>query len=499
MLAATVAYADFYVIPVKGHDTCNGVACEPIQDENGIFVSEQTGSDTESCGTKVDTCFSISQGISRAQSEGKTTVYVADGIYRENIVLANGISLKGGYNHLTWVRHLENTLTIIEGVEEVNVHSKTVRAEEIDALTIFEGFVVFGRRNNAPGGNSYALYVKDATDKLTIEHNRIYAGKGGDAVLGAMGWNGSDGADGGNGAEGHTASGTNFVPGGSGGNGFCYGVPVSGGNGGSLQAPFPYDESNPAGSNGTGPQGGAGGYSGSNGEYNTINNTCRLPSETMNGVEGMSGSDGMDGMNGNSCQDAEGSVVNFEWIGMAGQDGTNGGNGSSGGGGGSGSGVDISGSEFRYGSTGGGGGAGGCGGSGGSGGQAGGGAFGLFVVYSSSVSDFPHIENNVIYLGNGGKGADGVYGGRGGERGKGGKSGTTSLFCTGSGADGGDGGDGGNGGNGGGGCGGVSYGLYYHGSVTAPNWDDFNTFVSQGSGGSGGVGAVDGTYANTNL
>ena len=77
-----------------GADTnCDGVDGEV---DNSYFVSKD-GSDAGS-GSIDDPFFTIGFAVNRAKQDGKRDVYVATGVYSENINLQQGVSLYGGYS-----------------------------------------------------------------------------------------------------------------------------------------------------------------------------------------------------------------------------------------------------------------------------------------------------------------------------------------------------------------------------------------------------------------
>lgn len=483
-----------------------------------IFVSAIDGNDVAGCGPNcLNPCASIQYGILRAQNDSRQAVYVADGIYAEQITLADGIHLRGGFDPCTWSRQLYTTNTIIIGTN-TGLHKKAIIANNLTQNTIVEGFVIYGQNNFSASGNSYAFYVLNSPD-LAILNNWIIAGDGG---KGANGTKGADGANGTNGSNGIDASDTGSHPcndskaGGTGGSQTCQGDDVSGGNGGSAICPPDANTQTSAhdglaGQPGMGAGGGSGGSGGSGGyDYELHNDgTCYTFGNPANGGDGTDGGNGSDGGSGMGASDSDGSISAGEWIGQSGYSGGNGGPGGGGGGGGAGGGAEGAGANDQLGGSGGGGGSGGCGGNGGTGGDAGGGSFAIFIIDGNA----PTIQNNDIIFGNGGNGGSGGSGGVAGFGGSGstGGAGGGDLYCTGKGGDGGSGGDGGHGGGGGGGAGGVSIGIYTYNVTGSFNYCDLannNSFYGgqAGSGGGGGLSycspgssGTDGTLADCSV
>ncbi len=487
--------------------------CELLVDKNAIYVSVPTngGKDDDVCGAWNQPCATITHGIERATNMNKTRVLVSEGIYWEQIKISNGISLLGGYNAVTWQRDHTKFFTIIQGHTAGTKHTKTVIADSIDKPTEISGFVIYGENNayipkpGESGGNSYAIYVKDSTDALTIRDNTIYAGKGGDGAAGASGTPGANGGDGNAGHDGknmnHPCSSPLF--GGSGGQSSCG---TEGGAGANAACPYyqpwPHQQSG-VGATGQGDnpgQGGVGGYDGL--VYNNCNSVSVAPGKSSNGSSGKDGADGTDGTGGKGCSLAGGSIQAGEWVPANAEKGSDGTNGSGGGGGGPGGGVYVyCGTDYccattdSLGGAGGGGGAGGCHGTGGQRGMGGGASIGIMVLWSngSASGGVPKIHDNTIIRnegGNGGKGGSGGIGGLGGKSGEGGGPGTPDQnkynWAVGEGGHGGAGGNGGAGGGGGGGCGGASYGILTHGTTT--DYCAKNKFDKVGGGGHGGAG-----------
>ena len=519
-----------------------------------IHVSFATGSNITGCGIEpTSPCRTIGFGISEATATGRSHVWVAEGTYVEQVVLFDGLTLRGGFDVIDWTWDPSANLTVVTGNDSFR-HPKAVVAVGItDHATLLEGFVIQGENATGWSENSIAVYVVDCGSNLTIRNNVIIAGNG---DFGENGFWGLDGTAGANGADGTAAMepagafdcfhdclvGGGGNPGGFGGSTSCWGTATDGGDGGGSDCPD-FDEgtdlcfgcpgsaplqtvttSGTAGANG----GGAGGLGGCDGlivdTCTGAGCSCLLPPTNWcpQGMAGSNGSAGMDGQNGShgaGASDPVGTVFDHEWVGEGGGVGTRGQPGRGSGGGGAGGGVETlfdgvcpSAGYSDLGGSGGGGAAGGCPGDGGGGGFPGGGSFAIFVSFSADPgSDVPAISHNEISRGNGAHGGNGVPGGLGGSGGQGGLGGaggsTPSVFCAASGGNGGDGGQGGDGGGGGGGAGGISCGIcsYGYGIADLSGWM-VGTIISSGSGGLGGDGAytgggdgVDGALLETNF
>ncbi len=489
----------------------------------GIFVAppEWGGYDFAGCGTLAEPCASIQQGIFRAQAVGRNYVFAANGLYAENLIIANGVDLWGGFDPVTWVRQpLFESGTIITGTLSGS-HAKTVTAESITQPTTLSGLVIRGADVTASGANSYAVWIRNCNSHLVLEKNQIYAGRGAEGADGADGQDGTNGSDGMNGQPAkdtgydcfEECKGLGETPGGSGGVLNCNGVNLSGGAGSDALCPDWNEQHNNCkdcsgsadqyltfAANGSGPSFGKGGQDGMDGyidQHCTGGCSLFVPPYPMDGEDGLAGGIGSDGSGGSGAGTSQGTVGSSEWKGYGGSAGTDGVQGSGGGGGGAGGGVEHAGPDTcgwgrsDIGGSGGGGGSGGCKGTGGIGGSAGGGSFGIFVVNSVSSSNAPTVVNNMIYAGQGGAGGNGGFGGKGGLGGSGGTGGAggqpgTMYWGAGSGGEGGAGGSGGAGGGGGGGAGGAAFGIYTWNVTGTLNYHLWNTFNGMFSGGAGG-------------
>ncbi len=505
-----------------GQDTnCDGIDGEVAE---GVFVAKNGHDDAP--GTLEAPMLTISAAVERAFDAGKRDVYVATGVYGENVVLRAGVGVFGGYASDFATRNPLLYETAILGQAPTAAAPGAVTAVGLGAAdapepTVVDGFTVFGpNAANQAGANSYAMYLRDGGAKLIVRNNRVFAGAGGNGTAGAAGGDGTDGSGGVTGGAAYdagtrTCTSTHEKAGGAGGKLTCGGVDVAGGDGGAGRCPV-YDTDPLAaevGKDGKGP--GAAGKGGAGGVDNThitqgpnsSCGTCYTNSEkNHNGAFGTAGAKGATGALGQGCAALQGSVVAGHWQGQPGQSGGAGGHGSGGGGGGAGGGVEVVGNGCATGSTdlggddiggqGGGGGSGGCAGTGGAGGSAGGGSFGVFVIFTASPGSLPVLQNNTIRRGAGGAGGTGGPGGAGGLGGDGAPGGASGegnaqMWCAAGGAAGGDGGQGGHGGGGGGGCGGASYGLFLHqagGSLNASAYKSANAFLPGGQGGPGGAG-----------
>lgn len=500
-----------------------------------IFVSK-IGRDG-GAGTPDDPVLTVQEAINLvAGDRNLRDVYVSTGVYSENVTLSNGVNVYGGYSLDFLERDVDGNQTTLFGVRTQGNERGTVTARGIVTETTLDGFAVYGVSGDAPGASSYAIYLEDCGEQLTIRGNAIFAGNGVGGDQGTPGTNGFSGTNGTGGRDGRTASNSNcnlsVQAGGGGGRRVCGGVDVRGGNGGGAACPrtqrnngsqpcnhslndcrnscveppcSPLPPAQGVGQSGRGPGAGAPG----NASYDrwTDGGVCGLcglyPALNHRGDPGSDGTDGTLGAAGNGCQDSRGIVGNDGvWVAAQGTPGTDGAHGGGGAGGSAGSGYDVTpgasgdGVNCRdtVGGSGGGGGSGGCLGTAGGPGTGGGGSFGIFLHYTrGGFEALPTISGNSLTRGAGGPGGNGGAGGVGGAAGLGGNGGIavpSQAFCAEPGGPGGNGGRGGAGGGGGGGCGGISTGIFLNRGGNAFDVRNLrgNTFVDSGRGGRGGSG-----------
>jgi hypothetical protein len=477
----------------------------------------------------------IAEALAAFPGSGKQYILVAEGTYRENVMLAAGVQLFGGYSGTFRARDVVLHTSIIEGQVPAGGMSGprgAIHAESIaqaSPRTVVSGFTILGADLADPtpadedGVATFAVYVKDCGSGVTVSDNEIVAGRGGKGGRGSTGSRGYgrqsstalDGATGlddgrmpapcNNLSRAGGVGGKNAVCGADaapGGGVVCpsfnwtppkigaqqqYVVPTTGGNGeGGYDLSFD-DKS---------------GTSCSHMTQGTFPGTL----SNHNGEDGAPGPLGADGAGGGGGAAAWGSIAGGVWVpGAAALDGALGAIGVPGGGGGAGGGVaafltgcGVNGCcpSFEYGATGGGGGAGACGGGGGHAGRAGGASIAVIVVFSSTPIALPRITANRIQRNFGGDGGEGGFGGLGGVGGAGGRGGLQQNWSGSYGGKGGDGGGGGSGGGGGGGGGGPSFGLLAYGA-DATTLATGNTFVTADTAPTGGLGGRGGSSTTT--
>ena len=441
-----------------------------------IYVST-TGSDV-SPGTAQQPKRTVNAGIAAAGTAGIVTVLVAVGDYTGGITLNGNLTVRGGYDSLTWLPAALGQTTIYGGFSGSQQQYTTVLAFGLAGVAALTDMVVVGPDASIAGKGSYGIAVISST--VSVTRVTVMAGDGANGVTGSLGssalpvnatatMNGTDGGDAqtggacnatGRGAAGAAGvgvlSGTNGGAGGAGGKAdqdcgvFSLNLNSTNGVGGSNAATIV------AGTFGVGSAGG--------GADSGAAVAAGLPGRVTDGAGGGAGVGVM--LTGDYLTTFPG---NAGGTGLAG----------TGGGGGGGSGGNDAVPHNSYGAGGGGGGAGGAPGAGGGGGSGGGPSIGIYARNSTIT-----VANSSIVRGKGGNGGAGGPGGQGQSGGTGGLGGAGVSGASPAGGNGGTGGRGGHGGGGGGGAGGVSAGIVrYLGSAIVTG-----STYSGGTVGTGGAG-----------
>lgn len=432
-----------------------GELCPPV-----IYVSTG-GNDANTGLSPTDPLHTLTVGVARAVRCGglspPCTMVVAGGLYREQVQLADGIVLLGGYTQDFSARDPANNVVTITSDDP-----RTVIVDSIGQPTTVDGVTINGAAlAGSDGSSSYALWVHASRQVFTLSHATLHAGQGAAGTPGTPGLNLACGTVG-------ASGGTAFDCGGStGAYGTAAGNPVSGGGAGT-------------------------------GGNSNCPDACPLTGTDgiSDGNPGTAGNAGGNGAAGSPTSDGLGSVTAGMWSGSASGAGTRGFNGTGGGGGGSGGTKRIRvcfGCGTLTGGRGGDGAPGGCGGGGGAAGGPGGGAFALMLDSSEITLDTVVVVGGSG--GQGGRGGDGRDGQSGGTVVNNGKQGSSESECgvidyySGGGAIGGVGGKGGAGAGGAGGVGGAAITVARAGSSVLDQVGSVQISAgTPGAGGSGGQG-----------
>jgi len=367
--------------------------------DRAVFVAK--GGSDANLGTIDAPVLSIQRAIDLAAADpARDHVYVSVGTYVEQLHLADGVSIWGGYDADDfWSRSTGNAVEVVHGAATQAQVVETVIASEATQKIVLGDLTVRSVTAASVQTETRTQIALRATDSFLVELQRV-------RLFADPGANGRQGAPG------------------------VLGTESFGGSGGNGSEPFFNGKDGTAGGGASGGSGGAGG------------------SYPGQGKDGKDGGDGAIGANGSPATSSLPLILAGEWVvasASKGMNGTSGGKGGGGGGGGGGSGGIV----FGSGDKGGVGGKGGAYGGGGQGGWPGGSSVGLLASGSTVV-----LLGSEIAVGDGGHGGGGGSGHAGGAGNAGGAptGGTTGGFTGGDGGRGGDGGKGGRGGAGAGGC-----------------------------------------------
>jgi hypothetical protein len=425
----------------------------------GVFVANSAngGLDTSTCGSMSQPCATIGQAM--ANADGRTRLFICDGMFTEQVTVGSQISLYGGLNCPddggAWT-YVGGTATLAAPQNgpalKIDAVPASIDVNDISAVAPNAS----GQDDAGNGLSSIAVLVANST--VTFRRCSLTAGNGD---------NGSDGGTGSNYTAGTSAQAGDQDDGGLGGAG---GVVTC--------------------SDGTSSWGGAGGNAtlqsaNSGGDGGAIPMPATYPNVALDGLGGAGGlrcSKGDNGASGAAQSSSQadaglyGTLTIEGWTPRSGSAGQNGFPGQGGGGGG---GTTVG----PIGGTGGG--AGGCGGAGGGAGGGGGASIAL-ASFASSVT----LDSCALTTFNGGVGGSGAAG-QVGQAGGGTTSPADFQGCAGA-----LGGNGAGGSGGAGGIGGVSACVVYSGAM--PIGSPVCVYGSAGLPGAAGTGATGGSNGNGN-
>ncbi|MET0411883.1 MAG: hypothetical protein ABW217_11340, partial [Polyangiaceae bacterium] len=422
--------------------------CDGIDgvEARAIFVSSDGFDDAP--GTRAQPVQTLAHAIELAATDDRD-VYVCNGAYRENVTIAQRVSLYGGYDCARAWRRVKDRAVVESGV------GIPLRIEGVAGVVHIERIAFRAPDAIAPGQSSQAGAILDSerVELVRVEFEAGHGAAGADALAGAAGTRAT--GSGTNGAA-TAINGCNTYPP---QDASCDDLAAGASNSASHECVSvrPYLTRGGAGGRGGNiwlaqgqltclEAGSDAGLVGSPGQFFDGEEWRNLPLA----AQGRAGADGADGA---PAALGIGSVESGVYTASnAGGDGTDGSHGEPGSGGGGGDSFTVGGSicasdAFQPGSGGGQGGAAGCAGHGAAGAGAGGGSIGLVIANSTVVLTLPRIA-----VGNGGAGGAGSLGGAGSAAKPPGAAGAAATGSVGeSGQPGGDGGSGGDGGAGGGG------------------------------------------------
>jgi hypothetical protein len=383
---------------VKAPSVDGPTSASDLTNALGVFVSP-SGTDNAD-GTAEHPLARIQAAVELASKVGKR-VYVCAGTFRENVVVADSVSIVGGLNCATSPWTTGDAHSVIEAPS-----SPAILAKDILTATRLEGLDVKAPAAKKPSESSVALHAEHAT-ALTVSRSHLIAG---------------DGANGEDGVEGIALTASTSIDGKAALPAYpCPGTQIS-----ACSSPT-YRPPPNAGATNTcvgapGHAGQSGGTGGGGGMWEVVQKTAggvavlqfrvQAPFGTITFEPQPGGTAGLTSAIGATGADGKGGAE-FGEISRAGyvpSDGTNGTSGGPGGGGAGGSGAAPPGfgntvGAVWLGTTGASGGAGGCPGLAGTAGKGGGASIGAFLIDSPVAFDASEIRS-----GRGGNGGLGTFG-----------------------------------------------------------------------------------------
>ena len=215
---------------------------------DALFVRD--GAPAGGDGSRARPFVRIQDAIDALAMSGRRYILVAEGVYRERLIVEEGTQIFGGYSGDFLQRDVLRLATIVQSpVAPGSGPAGTVVAENLGTAvrqTIVAGLHIYGAdaagesAAGQPGATSVAVSIREAGAGLILENNVIRGGRGGTGGRGATGATGfgrqaSTVVDGGDGRNGQRINGvcrsTTFEAGGAGGqNTTCPNVGRSGGD-----------------------------------------------------------------------------------------------------------------------------------------------------------------------------------------------------------------------------------------------------------------------------
>lgn len=157
----------------------------------GVYVS-LAGADNDECGRLDAPCQTLARALSRAEIEGKNTLYVAGGTYAEHIALTAPISLIGGWmvTDGVWSREcppLADT-TIVKSSTSIGLRAEFTGTALLQSLTIESK-----SEGDTAGESRYGVFATGSNTHLELIDVTVKAASADDGTNGADGLKGADG------------------------------------------------------------------------------------------------------------------------------------------------------------------------------------------------------------------------------------------------------------------------------------------------------------------
>ena len=136
--------------------------CDGIDGDVNAAIFVAKNGDDSFPGTRQQPMLTINNAIGRAVSRSLTEVYISQGTYTERVILANGVSLYGGYSSANnWARSNSYTVTISQTVPSGGRLS-AVEGTAISQPTVLDRLTIQTGDTAQAGVSNYAMYCARA-------------------------------------------------------------------------------------------------------------------------------------------------------------------------------------------------------------------------------------------------------------------------------------------------------------------------------------------------
>ena len=160
----------------------------PPTDGGAIVYVSADGSASTPCGTRSEPCLTVHDGVATATAlvtpKRSATVWIGEGDYAESVVLASGVSIRGGFTP-DWTVAVGGPGTVITGAGSATLTAKSLKGQ-ITVSTV----TLKSTASPDPGESVYGVFATseaDAGAPLTLEDVVIKLGPAGAGAVGTKG------------------------------------------------------------------------------------------------------------------------------------------------------------------------------------------------------------------------------------------------------------------------------------------------------------------------
>jgi uncharacterized repeat protein (TIGR01451 family) len=145
--------------------------------EEDLYVDGESGRDELACGKTIIPCKTISYALNSQAFTG-STIFVAEGVYTENLAINKPLTLTGGYESAGWTRSISEHETIMDGNDVRRVITFTSGSDNsvLDGLTLRNG-------RTGEGGGILVDHTHVTIHACQVVSNTAESGRGG-GILG---------------------------------------------------------------------------------------------------------------------------------------------------------------------------------------------------------------------------------------------------------------------------------------------------------------------------